>query len=605
MLKYEVEKKTFGDLKGKIEIPRFQRGLVWGDDKKKEFIKTLKAGLPIGVLLVSKKDDDTYLIIDGLQRFTTMTDYSRNYFKYIDKAEITNNDIYSIILASAKTRNNFDGYRDDVRQQQFEEMREIIASGISHGQGNHLAISRAIADDLCRKIAAVDASDKELITDEVFNIVTSIDQKAKIDDIEIPLIIFKGSEDELADIFQKLNQEGVKLSKYDVFAATWIEHTVTVANDGPFIDYIINKYETARQESGLEIASYDPDEMKLTGELTVFEYAYAVGKALMNKCKKLFPKKQTAKIDSIGFLILAELLGLTYQDMGKLAETIDEYPNVDFGKLKDCILECGSLVENALIPYIESPTRARTSMACHAELQVASYIIVMFKLKYDISKTDGLTMKAGAHRDITKVKTNLHKHYLYDILRNFWAGSGDSKLEEIISDPSTCRYTKDVSREEFEWALLSWMEESNNKESAVNVASETKLFLNYLLRKSSAYDSTLEYDVEHCVPKDVVTKYYHRHNIFVPLSTVCNLIYIPSKDNRRKGEHTYYERQQRDPNTFTLDQDQLDALGYPSKTDLDFVNATSTLTEANYRAYLAERRRAITKKFLDALYGEE
>ena len=59
MLKYELEQVKFKDLKNKISIPKFQRGLVWGSLKKKEFIKSLKDGLPIGVLLLSKdKDND-------------------------------------------------------------------------------------------------------------------------------------------------------------------------------------------------------------------------------------------------------------------------------------------------------------------------------------------------------------------------------------------------------------------------------------------------------------------------------------------------------------------------------------------------------------------
>ena len=83
MLKYELEQKKFSELKDNIEIPKFQRGLVWNEDKKKEFIKTLKAGLPIGVLLLSKGENGKYLVIDGLQRFTTMVEYSRDYFSYI------------------------------------------------------------------------------------------------------------------------------------------------------------------------------------------------------------------------------------------------------------------------------------------------------------------------------------------------------------------------------------------------------------------------------------------------------------------------------------------------------------------------------------------
>ena len=78
MSKYEIEVKKFSELTDKIEIPKFQRGLVWNKTKKREFIKTLKAGLPIGVLLLSKKGDK-YLIVDGLQRFTTMKEYTKDF----------------------------------------------------------------------------------------------------------------------------------------------------------------------------------------------------------------------------------------------------------------------------------------------------------------------------------------------------------------------------------------------------------------------------------------------------------------------------------------------------------------------------------------------
>lgn len=73
-LKYEIEKKKYSELKNNIVIPKFQRGLVWSSTKKREFIKTLKEGNPIGVLLLYRENEASkYQVIDGLQRFTTMT----------------------------------------------------------------------------------------------------------------------------------------------------------------------------------------------------------------------------------------------------------------------------------------------------------------------------------------------------------------------------------------------------------------------------------------------------------------------------------------------------------------------------------------------------
>ena len=603
MRKYDIKIMKFSELKDKIEIPRFQRGLVWSKNKKIEFIKTLKAGLPIGVLLLSK-EGDKYLVIDGLQRFTTMKDYAKDYFSYIETSEITDYDLTAIILSSPDARAIFDDYSPDAKRKQYDLMRKTIADKISDSQGkNSFVISDEIATDLCKNIAAIPDKDHSKVQGKAYEIVEKIRSQAQIDDIEIPLIIFTGNKDELANIFQKLNQEGVKLSKYDVFSAAWINHTVLVKNDPAFIDFIIKKYDVAQKESDLEIESYDPEEMKQKGELTVFEYAFALGKALMDKCKKLFPKMDDSKIDSIGFIILAELMGLTYQNMGDLANTIYQHKNLDFKKLKDAIVEVGAIVENALLPYIESPTKAvkKASLVCHSELQLASYIIVLFKLKYEITFENGLVPKPK-NKEIGKVKDNLYKHYIFDILRGFWSGSGDSKLEEIIADPTTCRYTKDVAKDEFEMAVSSWLSQGNKKAKLTNVSAETKLFLNYLLRSSGGFVEKCSYDVEHCVPKDVVKKYYIKKDIIVPMSPACNLVYIPTTDNRSKGEQTYYTRQAADPGTYKLDASQLDALGYPSPNELQFANATSTLTEANYFDFLENRKKIILHKFVEALY---
>lgn len=601
MRKYEVETKKFSEIRDKIEIPKFQRGLVWNKSKKEEFIRSLKEGLPIGVLLLFKKNGK-YMIIDGLQRFTTMLDYSKDFFGYIQKEEITDIDLNSIVISSPDARKIFDGYTASAKDAEFSKMRDILVKEISNGKGKNIfAISKDASNTLCKEIAALPDKDFTQIQGEVYSIVDKIFTQSKIDDITIPLIIFTGDESELANIFQKLNQEGVKLSKYDVFAASWINHSVTVKNDPAFIEHIINKYEKAQEASELEIDSYDSDEMKQNGQLTVFEYAFALGKALMEKCKKLFSKADDAKVDGIGFLILAELMGLTYQDMGKLADTIDTYKSLDFKKLKDAILDSASLVESYLGSYIDSPIRKngkRASLACHSELQLASYIIVVFRLKYMLSVQNGLEQKSKS-KDLGKIKEHLYKHYLYDILRGYWAGSGNTKLEEIIADPTTCRYTRDVDRDEFEMVVGTWLESANKKGKLTNVSAETKLFLNYLLRTSGVYDDKIDYDVEHCVPRDVVKKYYNNK---VPMSAPCNLVYIPSKDNHSKGEKTYYQRQASDPGTYQLDEAQLDAYGYPSKQELSFTDSTSKLTQKNYYDYLDGRKKVILKKFISDLY---
>lgn len=606
MLKYELDQIKFSELKDKIEIPKFQRGLVWGGEKKKEFIKSLKAGLPIGVLLLSKTQDGKYLVIDGLQRFTTMLEYSRDYFSYIDPAEITDSDIISIIIASATAKDLYDLRREQDKLMVREKIRKIIVENISTGQNKNLQqISKMAAKQLCQDISELSEKDLLDVLDAVYVIVDKFSSSAKIDDIEIPLIIFNGKEDELATVFQKLNQEGVKLSKYDVFAATWFGHTVNVKGDTDFIKQIIKKYDASQEKSGLEISNYDPDAMLKTGELTAFEYAFALGKDLIDKCPILFnAKRDDSKVESIGFLILAELLGLSYQSMNKLASEMDKHKVLNFSKLKDAIIETAKTVQAALGDFIIAPTKKKPSLACHSELQLASYIVVLFKLRYDISIPQGLVDKGNKAKEIREVKRFLPKHYLYDILRGHWSGSGDTKLEEIIADPLTCRYVKDVNKDSFEQVISEWLLSSNKKSSLTTVSAETKLFLNYLLRLhvNAADIAKTDYDIEHCVPKKVLQDYFVKKNIAVPISATCNLVYIPKSENRGKGDMTYYQKQKKDASTYSLNATALAALSYPLEQELAFVESTSTLTAENYFAFLGAREKYITHQIMSKLY---
>lgn len=603
--KYELKILNFKDLKDKIEIPKFQRGLVWSNKKKVEFIKTLKAGLPIGVLLVSPRNDK-YLVIDGLQRFTTMLSYSEDYFKYIDTDEIEDDDLLSIINCDDGMKDIFENSNDVVKKSYLDKMRSIIVEVIREKSVNAFERTQVIAQKFIDQIAFINNDVIEKIKPKIFDIDDKISKKADISNVEIPLIIFEGSDSDLCNVFQKLNQEGVKLSKYDVFAATWIDHYVNVKDDEDFIQFVIDKYETAKEESELDIADYDPDSMKQTGMLTVFEYAYALGKAIMNNCNTLFPKVDQSKIESCGFIIMAELMGLSYQDMGNLANKCDEYKKLDYIAFKNAIVESAINVENYLGDYIKSPTdpnktTGRTSLCCHSELQIISYIIVVFKMKYKLSIENGLEKINTNNKNLDKIKSYIKNHYLYDILRKHWSGTGDSKLEEIIAFPESCRYTKDVSKEDFKRVLLEWLGGFDQKKS-VKVSQESRLFLNYLLINSDSYKTDQSYDVEHCVPKEQIKKYLTDKGVTVPVSTPCNMVYIPRKDNRSKGDLTYYEKQKIDPDTYTLNKDALSELSYPTEEELSFVNSTDTLTEENYRKFLDDRRKYLADRFIKLIY---
>lgn len=76
--KYEIWKLKDFD---KINLPKFQRNIVWSTAQRKELFDTIKKGLPFGSLLVYEMqigEATRYEIIDGLQRLSSIRDIVKN-----------------------------------------------------------------------------------------------------------------------------------------------------------------------------------------------------------------------------------------------------------------------------------------------------------------------------------------------------------------------------------------------------------------------------------------------------------------------------------------------------------------------------------------------
>lgn len=77
-MKYKTERMSFKELEDSVELPNFQRRLVWSQKEKKAIIETLHKGYPFGAILIYKYSDREKLsLIDGLQRYTTMKDFKK------------------------------------------------------------------------------------------------------------------------------------------------------------------------------------------------------------------------------------------------------------------------------------------------------------------------------------------------------------------------------------------------------------------------------------------------------------------------------------------------------------------------------------------------
>ncbi|MGT2341328.1 hypothetical protein ACVPOQ_10725 [Staphylococcus aureus] len=62
------------------------------------------------------------------------------------------------------------------------------------------------------------------------DVITYFNNQLDISNVRIPCIFFEEKTDELAEVFQRLNSGGKKLSKYQVFAAHWDRYEVELGD---------------------------------------------------------------------------------------------------------------------------------------------------------------------------------------------------------------------------------------------------------------------------------------------------------------------------------------------------------------------------------------
>ncbi|CAI1782393.1 DUF262 domain-containing protein [Serratia quinivorans] len=69
-------------LYNEIEIqPDYQRkDRIWSDDKKSKLIESILMGLPLPIFYFGERKNDNWVVIDGLQRLTTVQDFMQNKF---------------------------------------------------------------------------------------------------------------------------------------------------------------------------------------------------------------------------------------------------------------------------------------------------------------------------------------------------------------------------------------------------------------------------------------------------------------------------------------------------------------------------------------------
>lgn len=587
-VKYSVDTFVFDKLRKCIEIPRFQRGVVWNSEKRKAYINTVLQGLPFGSMLLYKQSPEKFLLVDGLQRYTALDDFFNCPETYITIEKEEKEKIESIIkiLQESGVQTDFKTIKSDLTDKIKQEF--TLAKDVSE-----------IVEAIFENISILEQNSK--CYRMLFSIIETMQSRYNISSLEIPLVIYQGDYNSLPYIFEKVNSTGTILSRYDIFAATWSPVEFDY-NDVTILNIIDKKYKDRIKETGVEILNYTPGQISQEKRINLYEFCCAFGKQLKNECPHIFLTKTTASkdVDSIGFMLLGAVIIGEVDSLDKVKKYFDNaghFSPDDLFNFKEKILECAKKVQTILDGYIMTIDN-KTNLAKAIESQIVTIVASLFKIRYSLSPNSFTVISnPNSRKMVSDFERYMPKRYLYDILRNRWKGSGDTTLKDELSAPiENNSNLLPITKDSWEAILMDWMNDLSQKTNQ-NITSESKLFLNYIIRKQI---SKIKYDGRKFDFKFVITKKRFEGNFGNKPGKIAigNICILPEHENRSAKELTLYEDETYRKTISNINPDILEDFLYPEESELSFTKSPTTFTYDGFLRFLKNRQEYLKNKFL-------
>lgn len=591
-----------------IKIPQFQRNVVWNTKKRKEFIETIRNGNPFGSILVHQDEKKDYSLVDGLQRISTIKNYYKNPFDYFDYVDL-NSDMVKELIKHHYEHNGikYEKDSDAVNQQCIEIQKRIFERLKNNESTTHITFEIA--------------KEFSLVTDEEFfsifsRIITDFNNKKDISDLLVPAIVYIGPSENLPAIFYNLNTGGVNLSKYETFSSLW-DSQKYILNDEEINNKIYEKYNQLREKSDLEVDITKEDIVE--NGVTLFEYCYSISEILRDNKRKFNLIFGTSKksTDPIGFEILSLVLGLDVNHAERLGlKEVDNKKGILVGakeefliKLKDIIVETFQKITDSLEYWIIAENGTNNTLDSTYMIYHMAISYIRHNYQFDLNKYQ--IEYIGNRNWNDKFCRYLPLYYLKDYITDFWKINRQVSdlTREINSEESLGKYAKNISMKEWEDSLNQFRE-NQIKEIGTTISLKSKLFIDYLIKykletnpelrvyfNKKFNNNNITIDYEHIIPQKRIENQLGKNNIKgYPVSSLGNLCYLASIDNRAKREKTIYEYVDDRP-TFIVDEKYLNLINYPSKEELRFIDYSSMEFDEKYKEFISNRMDEMFEQF--------
>lgn len=255
----------------KLVIPDFQRNFVWKKTKKEQLLDSLFRGFPIGAITLYE-DKNAYYIIDGLQRINTLNQYlSRpgaiiSFDRFYKKVEsdiqefLKNEQLNTESAALSKCIKKW--YEKLNNLYEFEKV-SVLYSTLKNGD----------------KKISMEFESLELVE----RLLDILKAKIEIAHDDIALIIYRGSKEDLPELFKNINTGSVALSQYEILQSVWNDYVLNR-------DLIDDAGEAFDRELDLIRGEYEIDAVKEAGVFDIFKNIVGVNHMICCKenCDVIF-----------------------------------------------------------------------------------------------------------------------------------------------------------------------------------------------------------------------------------------------------------------------------------------------------------------------------
>src|SRR5690625_975966 len=535
----------------RLQMPAFQRGIVWSREKQSELIRSLKRGFPVGSLLFYKRPEhqggySTYLLIDGLQRTTAIRNYQVRPLEYTEVADLQDSVVDGFITAYIEASGSDIG-ADNVKSAIQHWMRDTGTLDIQNGF-DATGLIMYVKDHLNQDVQLGDNS----LLSAARGLVAEIDRECDISGIEIPVLLYEGDEEHLPLIFERINTQGTTLTKYEIYAASWVDQETHVQNE-KVKDAIRNRYFDMLSNDNIDIDGVRQD--GTPNSLSLFDYLFGLGKHLVERFPRLFRESSDrSSMEAVAFSLATVVHGRPLSRMRKLPEFFERTHGgsgkVDPTQFEEAVLEAAEFVDATLKPYISLKLNSSRMRSAHTELQITSMIARVACAKYLPATWEE---RPEAVDELKALRQTLPQHYLVDVLLENWRGSGDSRLFEWVwerdesgksgdsaaTTPSR-RYLQHYSRERLNSIFDQWFEDQVQlrQRSRAYVTASARAFLRFVYADivTVKEEGTETFELDHVFPVSRLVNSVPDSDEGWPISAVSNLALFDWRTNREKSK---------------------------------------------------------------------